>query len=215
MFVYEGLQYQAAEVGVGQGPIQPGSLKQADLVDPTTLELTPAGQKAAVLWFMNASPQFTGSIRSQNGQWVNEPAMDPEADAFSWLASSQPGAGTVLEQIKTKASGWVVLVDAVTLAHKLEGAPLDLAYVVVRNTEMAKSLIASADKGGQVLGILPDSAFAGAITGPSAEKKAEFSIVTPLVGAGIGFLVAGPTGALVGAGVGAGVEYYRTHQKTA
>jgi hypothetical protein len=207
MFVYEAIQYQSADFGVGQ-------LKQTDIINATTGELTPDAAKAAVLWFMNASPQFTGSMRVVNGQWVNEPAMDPAADAYSYLASGQPGAGTVLQQIQTRTAGWIVLVDAAGLANKIEGAPVDLAYVFAKDVNTAKSLIAATNQGGQSFAILPDSAV-GATASAGGEKKAEFSIVTPLVGAGIGFLVGGPGGALVGAGIGAGVEYVRTHQKTA
>ena len=201
MFVHELTQYSAA-VGVGQ--VTAASIKDANSV------LTPEAAKAAVLSFMNYSPQFTGSMRIVNGQWTNEPAMDPAADAFSYLSSNQPGAGTVLQQIQTRTPGWVVLVDATGLANKLSGAPVNLAYVFAKDAATAKSLIAATSQAGQDLAILPDSAVPAG-TGAATEKKNEFNVVTPLIGAGVGFLVAGPTGALVGAGIGAGVEYYRTH----
>lgn len=48
----------------------------------------------------------------------------------------------------------------------------------------------------------------GAKPGETGKKK--FSIVTPVIGAGIGLLVGGPVGAAVGAAVGLGVEAVRT-----
>jgi hypothetical protein len=47
------------------------------------------------------------------------------------------------------------------------------------------------------------------VTEPT-KAKAKFSIVTPILGAGIGLLVGGPVGLAVGAAVGAAVEAVRT-----
>ena len=48
----------------------------------------------------------------------------------------------------------------------------------------------------------------GAMTAPAKDEK-KFSIITPILGAGIGLLVGGPVGAAVGAGIGLGVEVLR------
>lgn len=47
-------------------------------------------------------------------------------------------------------------------------------------------------------------------TGATTPGEKKFSIVTPVIGAGIGLLVGGPVGAAVGAAVGLGVEAVRT-----
>lgn len=62
---------------------------------------------------------------------------------------------------------------------------------------------------GSSLAVLsPLAGAAGATTTPAKEEK-KFSIITPLLGAGVGLLVGGPVGAAVGAGIGLGVEVLR------
>lgn len=58
---------------------------------------------------------------------------------------------------------------------------------------------------GSSLAVLHPLASTGA-TKPAAKEEKKFSIVTPLLGAGVGLLVGGPVGAAVGAGIGLGVE---------
>lgn len=63
---------------------------------------------------------------------------------------------------------------------------------------------------GSSLAVLSPLAGGGAATTetPAKEEK-KFSVLTPILGAGIGLLVGGPVGAAVGAGIGLGVEVLR------
>lgn len=59
-----------------------------------------------------------------------------------------------------------------------------------------------------VLSPLVGAGSGGATETPAKEEK-KFSVLTPILGAGIGLLVGGPVGAAVGAGIGLGVEVLR------
>jgi len=202
MFVYEAIQYQAA----GQlGQVTAMSLHDASNV------LTPDAAKTTVLLLSSrfaSSPTASGRII--NGQPALQPSLDPAADFYTYVASMQGGGMTALDQLKTRQSGWVILVDADKLAAIVNGSTDDLPYAIAKDDATAQTLIKAAAGGGQMLAIVPASSISPA-AGAGGEKAQQFSLVTPLIGAGIGFLVGGPGGALVGAGVGAGVEYYRTH----
>lgn len=211
MFVYEAFQYEAAEqFGLGQVTV-------ASIVDPSTKQLTKDAANATVLLLSSRyATSTTGSGRIINGQPVLQPAIDPDADYYTFVATMAGSGMTALDQLKTRKSGWLVLVDADKLAAIMGGAPIDLSYAIVKDDATAKVLIQAAAASGQNLAIVPASAIPSAAIQPAGGAKKEFSVVTPLVGAGIGFVVGGgPTGALVGAAIGAGVEYFRTQQKTA
>lgn len=202
MFVYESLQYGAA-VGVGQ--VTAASIKDASNV------LTPEAAKATTLLLSSryaSSPTASGRII--NGQPALQPSLDPAADFYTYVASMAGTGMTALDQLKTRQSGWVVLADADKLAAIMSGSTEDLPYAIAKDDATAQALIKGAAAGGQSLVIVPASAI-GSTAMASTDKSQQFSLVTPLIGAGIGFLVGGPPGALIGAGVGAGVEYYRTH----
>lgn len=206
MFVYESLQYSAA---VGVGAVTAMSLHDASNV------LTPDAAKATTLLLSSryaSSPTASGRII--NGQPALQPSLDPAADFYTYVASMSGTGMTALDQLKTRQSGWVILVDADKLASIVNGSTEDLPYAIAKDDATAQTLIKAAAANGQMLAIVPSSAIAPA-AGAGGQATEKFSVVTPLIGAGVGFLVAGPTGALVGAGIGAGVEYYRTHHHAA
>ncbi|GMV18598.1 MAG: hypothetical protein AMXMBFR56_68220 [Polyangiaceae bacterium] len=61
---------------------------------------------------------------------------------------------------------------------------------------------------GSTLAVLSPLA-GGAVTPAAKPEEKKFSIVTPLLGAGVGLLVGGPVGAAVGGGIGLGIEVLR------
>lgn len=61
---------------------------------------------------------------------------------------------------------------------------------------------------GSTLAVLSPLA-GGAVTPAAKPEEKKFSIVTPLLGAGVGLLVGGPVGAAVGGGIGIGIEVLR------
>jgi len=206
MFLYEDMSPIKLN---GHGRL--GAVVMESLYSDATSELTPDAAKAAVLLFSNRYPALTGSIRMVGGQLAVQPGLDPDAQAYSWLAMQQGSGSTVLDQLKTVTPGSIVLVSVTDLAKNLDGVPTDLPYVVARDKATAGLAMQMADSSGQRFRVLPSSAYSGAaLTSTTSSESKTNPLIFPLVGGGIGFLVAGPVGALVGAGAGLVINYVQS-----
>jgi hypothetical protein len=100
-----------------------------------------------------------------------------------------------------------VLVDVKSAEGVIKGQMQQLVYAIGKT-----SAVASLANPSGSLAVLDTTAATGVgPTGdePKTEKK-KFSILTPILGAGVGLLVGGPVGLAVGAAVGAAVEAVRT-----
>ena len=164
---------------------------------------------AALLLFLGAQyPQLTSSWTASTG--ASAPSFDPNADLWSYFTIATPpqvGAQTALQQIQSLAPGAVVLVDVKSAEGVIKGQMQQLVYAIGKTS----AVVSLANPSGS-LAVLDTTAATGVgPTGdePKTEKK-KFSVLTPVLGAGIGLLVGGPVGAAVGAAVGLGVEVVRT-----
>lgn len=155
----------------------------------------------------NKYPQLTSSWSASTG--AASPSFDPNADLWSYAAvpgPASPGDQTVAEQIVSLAPGAVVVADVESVKNALSGAPASVVYGIAKNATVAAMLAGE----GASLAIVDTSMAQPPAGTPSESEKKKFSIVTPIVGGGIGLLVGGPVGAAVGAGIGLAVEAVRT-----
>lgn len=163
--------------------------------------------QALLASFNNKYPQLTSSWSASTG--AASPSFDPNADLWSYAAvpgPASPGDQTVAEQIVSLAPGAIVLADVASVKNALSGAPASVVYAIAKNATVAEMLA----KDGASLAVVDTSMAQPPAVVPSESDKKKFSIVTPILGAGIGLLVGGPVGAAIGAGIGLGVEAVRT-----
>lgn len=198
-----------------RAPAQLGAVDLSITQSPDGVPLLSADASNALALLLSARyPVQTGSGRIVNGQAVAEPALDPTADYQTLVASqTNPGgataASTVLDQVNGLPAGYVALFDVNAVQQNLSGTPTDIPYAIAKPSA-AKVLGPSAQLAAMQGGTMGAGGGAG-----GAAKSGLSMLVLPLVGAGIGLLVAGPVGALVGGGAGAVVEYLREQKKAA
>ncbi len=132
-------------------------------------------------------------------------AVTPEKFVgFGYQVEAVPNAA---QQLRALAAGRVVLANLDDVSTILQAQPLasgDFRFLVVDS-----SLVGKLAATGQESAVLNTGAKPAAATTASTEPKTN-PLILPLVGGGIGFLVAGPVGALVGAGAGLALNYVQS-----
>lgn len=190
MFVYDALDHQR-ERG------NDGVLGQA---------LPEESAKLLLQLFMNRYPQLTSSWYAKTASTA--PAFDPNADLWSYIASSTGSGQTVYEQYQSMPDKSLFLVDKASAQAAIQGQPVNVVYAIAKNQAIAQVVAGPTSSLAQ---LTPSGAAGGAPSKPTPKKELS-PVVIPLIGAGIGLVVAGPVGAAVGAGIGIGVEIIREQQ---
>lgn len=201
MFVYDALNHQqhAGALGI----LAPAFGKLVDGVQ--TLDPAVA---ANVMTFLQGRYAIPDPKTPSAGAGVtNYIAVTPEK--FVGFGYQLEGVPTAAQQVAALPVTRATLANTEDVATVMQGQPLasgDFRFAVADLA--AVKYIAGPTSS---LAVLPRAGAPGVAAG-EAKKKELSPVVIPLIGAGIGLVVAGPVGAAVGAGIGIGVEIIREQQ---
>jgi len=120
--------------------------------------------------FLSRYPQLTSSWTAATN--AAQPSFDPNADFWSYVASSTPPAGaqvnqTVYDQLQSLTQSGLFLVDTKSAQAAVYGQPVDVVYGIAKNAQIAALL---AGPGGSLAVLSQTPGAAPAAPKPSAPK---------------------------------------------
>jgi hypothetical protein len=185
----------AASYGTIGSGIQP--------LDPTTADdvLTFLGKRVLV----PDSAPFVPVPATGKNAW-NYLAVTMERLAELSLQTSEATKNAAAFITSLPVGNYALANDSDILALKTKGAVGDF-HITITGGESVPYI---AGPGSSLVLLSPLAPTDASLGNEPAKPTKKFSIVTPILGAGIGLLVGGPVGAAVGAAVGLGVEAVRT-----